>query len=119
MADGERLICASADLAERGDGVRFEIDRDGAMAPAFVVRFDGVPRAYLNRCTHVAMELDWNAGKFFEAAGTLLICSTHAALYDPATGACRGGPCRKGGLERLAVIERDGSIFLQEIQHHG
>jgi nitrite reductase/ring-hydroxylating ferredoxin subunit len=42
----------------------------------------------------------------------VLICSTHGALYDPATGACRGGPCRGGALERVAVEEIDGQVVL-------
>ncbi|MSQ21025.1 MAG: Rieske (2Fe-2S) protein, partial [Betaproteobacteria bacterium] len=44
----------------------------------------------------------------------LLICSTHGALYDPATGACRGGPCRGNGLIPVPVVERDGTIHIEE-----
>lgn len=117
MAARERVICASVDLAERGDGVRFEAQRGAETVPAFVVRYEGVPRAYVNRCSHVAMELDWNAGKFFDLERTWLLCSTHAAYYDAASGACRGGPCRGRGLEPLAVVEHDGFIFLQETDH--
>lgn len=119
MADGERLICASAALIERGDGIRFEIARKGKPEPAFVVRYHGVARAYLNRCVHVPMELDWNAGKFFDLSKTLLICSTHGAMYDPASGACAGGPCRGGRLESIPVVERDGAIYLSESERHG
>lgn len=111
------MICASAQLVERGDGIRFELELNGATVPGFVVRHDDVPRAFVNRCAHVAMELDWNAGKFFDRERTWLICSTHAAHYDPVGGACRGGPCRGRGLEPLPVIERDGFIFLQESEH--
>ena len=34
----------------------------------FVVRFQGAPRAYLNRCAHVGIELDWQHGKFFDGS---------------------------------------------------
>lgn len=114
MADGERLICASAELAEGGRGVRFELDRDGARLPAFVVRFEGQPRAYLNQCGHVPVELDWNAGEFFDASGLYLICATHGALYHPATGACVGGRCAGRGLKPLPVAEHDGHVYLLE-----
>jgi nitrite reductase/ring-hydroxylating ferredoxin subunit len=111
MADGERLICASAALRDAGDGVRFEIEYFGAPAPAFAVRTQGRVHAYLNRCAHVAMELDWREGQFFDLEGRDLICSTHGATYAAASGQCLGGPCSGTPLVRLLVEERDGSIY--------
>ena len=89
-----RLVCASGDLVDGGDGVRFELEWRGASAQAFAIRYRGRVHAYLNRCAHIEMELDWKAGKFFDADGEYLICSTHGALYAPESGKCRGGPCR-------------------------
>jgi nitrite reductase/ring-hydroxylating ferredoxin subunit len=109
---GARLICASADIAEGGDGVRFELDWEGKTAPAFAIRHGGRVYAYLNRCAHISLELDWMPGKFFDADGEYLICSTHGALYAPGSGACRGGPCRGAKLQGLNVFEADGSVYL-------
>ena len=114
MAHPARLICTSDELAEGGSGVRFEVALGGRTEPAFVVRYDGTPRAYVNRCAHVPMELDWQPGSFFDADGLYLICATHGAMYDPASGACAGGPCRGQGLQPVAVREADGRIFLEE-----
>jgi nitrite reductase/ring-hydroxylating ferredoxin subunit len=114
MAGRARLICASSALPEGGDGVRFEVELTGTRVSAFAIRFDGVAHAYLNRCAHVGVELDWQPGKFFDSEGLLLICSSHGALYDPATGACLGGPCSGGGLEKLAIEERDGEVLVIE-----
>ena len=113
-AVGARLICASSDLADGGDGVRFDIERDGETVPAFAIRHGGRVYAYLNRCAHIAMELDWNAGKFFDTDGEYLICSTHGALYAPESGACRGGPCRGAALVRLNVFEADGKVYMRK-----
>lgn len=110
--DPDKLICYSDDLVERGDGVRFEIDEDGNAAPAFAVRYGGEVRAYVNRCSHVSLELDFMPGRFFDLSGEYLICATHGALYDPSSGACAGGPCNGVGLEPLAVRERDGRVEL-------
>jgi nitrite reductase/ring-hydroxylating ferredoxin subunit len=110
---GARLICASGELAERGDGVRFELERDGETVPAFAVRYNGRVRAYLNRCGHISMELDWTHGKFFDADGEYLICSTHGALYAPESGACRGGPCRGAKLAVLDVFESGGRVYMK------
>jgi nitrite reductase/ring-hydroxylating ferredoxin subunit len=111
MAAGERLICASAALAEAGLGLRFEVEYFGELAPAFVVRYRGRPQGYLNRCAHVAMELDWQEGVFFDADGRDLLCSTHGATYDTASGRCVGGPCVGKALVKLRLEERDGGVY--------
>lgn len=120
MAEGQRLICAagricaSGDLAEAGPGVRFETTLADGAVPAFVIRHGGRVYAYLNRCGHVSVELDWAPGEFFDLSRLYLICSTHGALYDPASGECLGGPCNGRGLVPLAVEERDGHIYLKD-----
>lgn len=115
MARGERvIICTSAALAEAGDGVRFEVRRGGRAYAAFAIRFQGRVRAYLNRCAHVPVELDWQPNRFFDTDGVVLLCSTHGAEYDPASGRCLGGPCAGRGLEPVAVAEIDGEVVLME-----
>jgi len=115
MADGERVVvCPSAALLDGGDGVRFELRRGGAVHPAFAIRYAGRVHAYLNRCAHVGVELDWQPGRFFDADGMVLICSTHGTLYDPETGACLGGPCRGAGLVPVAVDEIEGEVVVRE-----
>jgi nitrite reductase/ring-hydroxylating ferredoxin subunit len=114
MAAGERLICAAADLVDRGRGVRFELDRHGVREPAFAVRYGGKAYAYLNRCAHVPVELDWQPGEFFDDSGLYLTCATHGALYAPESGRCLGGRCNGNGLQPIPVVERDGQVFLLE-----
>ena len=110
----QRLICSSVAVPERGDGLRFEIGQKGQGEAAFVVRFAGTAHAYLNRCAHVAVELDWNPGKFFDDSGLYLICATHGATYEPDSGLCVGGPCAGRSLQKLPVAEHDGNIYLIE-----
>jgi nitrite reductase/ring-hydroxylating ferredoxin subunit len=110
MAAQERLICPSAALVDSGKGVRFEVEYDGRVTPAFAVRYGGKVHAYLNRCAHVAMELDWQEGVFFDLTGHDLLCSTHGARYDPRNGRCLGGPCT-GGLVELGIDERQGGVY--------
>jgi nitrite reductase/ring-hydroxylating ferredoxin subunit len=114
MADEQRVICASGDLLEGGKGVRFMVDWHGQPAPAFVIRHQGRPHAYLNQCGHVPVELDWQEGDFFDADGVYLICSTHGALYSPQDGRCVTGRCSGKGLTRLPVEERENRICLTE-----
>lgn len=117
MADEQRLICASSDVAEKGRGVRFTVRPQGLPneLPAFVIRFNGMAHAYLNQCAHTPIELDWMAGEFFDDSRLYLICATHGALYAPEDGRCLGGRCRgHGGLRRLRVQEVDNAIYLEE-----
>jgi nitrite reductase/ring-hydroxylating ferredoxin subunit len=111
MAGSERLICASAELADSGKAVRFEIEYIGDTAPAFAIRFEGALYGYLNRCGHRPMELDWREGEFFDLDGRNLICSTHGASYAPASGRCAGGPCGATPLLKLLIEERGGCVY--------
>jgi nitrite reductase/ring-hydroxylating ferredoxin subunit len=104
-------ICAATQLADGGSGVRFPLTAWGEQRTGFAVRYRGRVHAYLNRCAHVPVELDWNEGDFFDSSGSYLMCATHGALYLPDSGHCAGGPCRGGKLQPIAVLEVDGEIY--------
>ena len=110
----QRLICASEELVEGGRGLRFMLEHLGVNEPAFAVRYQGRVHAYLNRCAHLPVELDWQPGEFFDHSGLYLICATHGALYAPDSGRCRGGRCNGKGLDPVIVIEDGGQVFLIE-----
>jgi nitrite reductase/ring-hydroxylating ferredoxin subunit len=105
-------LCASADLAEGGLAVPFDIAHAGENLRAFAVRFEGRVHAYLNRCTHVAMELDWQPNRFFDDTGQWLLCASHGAVYAPDTGEGVAGPCQ-GGLLKIELTEADGTVRWQ------
>jgi nitrite reductase/ring-hydroxylating ferredoxin subunit len=119
MADAAEdvLVCASELVTEGGKGVRFPVIAFGDPATGFVVRYDSKPYAYLNRCAHVPIELDWFEGEFFESSGLYLMCSTHGAIYLPDSGYCAGGPCKGGKLRPIAVRESDNKIYWQPDEH--
>ena len=81
-----RLICSAAALEDGGPGVRFSVPFQGRDEPAFVIRHRGRAHAYLNRCGHVPVELDWQHGEFFDDSKLYLICATNGALYAPESG---------------------------------
>jgi nitrite reductase/ring-hydroxylating ferredoxin subunit len=67
--------------------------------------------AYLNRCVHVPAEMDWQPGEFLDSDKRFILCSTHGAAYEPTDGRCVGGPCGRGRLTALQVLERDGQVY--------
>lgn len=109
------LLCRSQDLQEGGLAVSFDVRYEGYGCRAFAVRAEGKVQAYLNRCTHIAMEMDYQPDRFFDESGKWLMCATHGATYDPTTGACVGGPCQ-GGLIRVELTEQDDQVFWHPTQ---
>lgn len=111
----EQLIGNSHGLKDRAKGLRFDIKTQaGEVIPAFVIRYDNQYFAYLNRCGHIAVQLDYMPGEFFSDDGDTLICATHGAEYEPNTGKCLGGPCYGIGLQPLKISHSDGQLFLEE-----
>ena len=92
MQDERIALCNSADLREGSLAVPFDVVFAGQTCRAFAVRYGAAVHAYVNRCSHVAMELDWQPA------------------YAPDTGACVGGPCRKA-LQKIDCSEADNIVY--------
>jgi len=122
----DKLIGSLDDLEEGGKGLRFDVISlkaaankpgtigEGDVIPAFLVRYDYQVFGYLNRCGHIAVQLDYMPGEFFSDDGQTLVCATHGAEYEPDTGKCLGGPCFGVGLEPLKIKELDGQVYLDD-----
>ncbi|WP_144328215.1 Rieske (2Fe-2S) protein [Tepidimonas charontis] len=104
------VLCRSSDLSDGGDAVSFDVRYRGVACRAFAIRFHGQVYAYLNRCSHVALELDWMPNRFFDVTGQWLVCAAHGALFDPRSGRCVGGPGR-GPLVTIGVREDGGVVW--------
>lgn len=116
----KKTIGKVGQLSEAGKGLRFDLisNKSGEKIPAFAVQFDGQYFAYLNRCGHIAVQLDYMPGEFFSDDGQTLVCATHGAEYAPDTGACLGGPCFGVGLEPLALKLEDNHLILASSEYH-
>lgn len=79
-----------------------------------IVEWQGARHAYVNQCPHQFIPLEIFPGHFFDADRKHLICSGHAALFEPDTGFCVLGPCNGQSLKALKIEERDGEIFWNE-----
>ena len=109
-----KLLCRSDSLVTGERGLRFEVTDWTRTYAAFVIRSTEGVAGFVNQCAHMALELDWSLGEYFDNDGQYLVCATHGALYDPKTGACAGGPCRGKPLQALSIIESDGGIYLED-----
>jgi len=67
--------------------------------PVLVYALYGRDVRLINRCPHQGTPLDLLPGRVFSADGRHLVCATHGALFDPASGLCLKGPCKGKRLE--------------------
>ena len=104
-------LCDARALEERGRAFGWDVMEHGRPQRAFVLRIDGQPRAYLNRCLHVPVEMDWSPGECLDSERRYILCSIHGAAYDPTHGQCVGGPCGRGRLTALDVREEAGQVY--------
>lgn len=108
----DKVVFKSEELQNEAEGLRFALPALGDHVTGFVIRFRGQPYAYVNQCAHVSVELDWTQGEFFNRDKDYLICATHGAHYQPATGFCVMGPCKGKRLQALEVIEQNQEIVI-------
>ena len=105
------VLCPVAALGDTGaKGITLE-GPDGRRE-IFVVRRLGHVFAYENACPHIGTPLDFMPDRFLTGDGRHLLCSTHGALFEIATGLCIHGPCRGESLTPVPVAVRDGQVVL-------
>lgn len=108
----ERLpLCLSGELGDDGRAHVWDVLQWRQPVRAFVLRHEGRLVAYLNRCSHVPTEMDWQPGEFLDADRRWILCSIHGATYDVLSGRCAGGPCGRGSLTAVRVAEEAGQVY--------
>lgn len=123
FSTGRRVLCSLQKLKNlQGKGIKFplqpieEVNRYCAnanaksrrhldrLATGFVFYHETMqqPRAFVNRCPHALLELDFDDSDFF--CEGFIHCKAHAAFFDPDTGICLQGPVST--RKELRVRER-------------
>ena len=68
--------------------------------------------AYINRCPHAGVELQWGRDQFLSYDKTQLQCATHGARFNFHDGYCTDGPCKGRSLTRLPISIENGDIIV-------
>jgi len=68
--------------------------------------------AYLNRCPHTGVNLNWQPNQCFDFTEQYLVCSVHGALFQPDDGKCIYGPCLGQSLKSISLEIESGNIFI-------
>lgn len=107
----DRPLCRLDEIADPGaKGVTVETPE--GRRELVIVRRLGHVFAYENSCPHIGTPLDFMPDQFLTRDQRHLLCSTHGALFEIATGLCIHGPCKGRSLRALAVAVRDGQVAL-------
>lgn len=107
----DRPLCRLDEIADPGaKGVTVETPEE--RRELVIVRRLGHVFAYENSCPHIGTPLDFMPDQFLTRDRRHLLCSTHGALFEIATGLCIHGPCKGRSLRALAVAVRDGQVVL-------
>ena len=110
--DLERVVCRLSELESGARG--FTLGGGDWPLRGFVVRSGDRVRGYLNRCPHAGHPLDLLPQRFLTADGSLILCSSHGALFEKATGYCVAGPCMGRALTPLALQVKCGLVLLDD-----
>lgn len=108
-----RYRVGRTDELKPGESRKFLLPIRGSDQECFIINFHGDFHAYVNRCRHVPMAMDWVDNQFFDQDGGYLMCQTHCAFYEPASGECVAGPLSACGkfLFRVPLEVKRGEIF--------
>jgi nitrite reductase/ring-hydroxylating ferredoxin subunit len=108
------LAIARVDELSPGRSKKFLLSAGGTEVEAFLLNVGGAFHAYVNRCRHVPMGLDWVENQFFTEDGQYVQCATHGAYYLPDTGECIAGPPCGKSLTRVPLWIEGGTIFADD-----
>jgi len=108
-----RKIVAFVGELKPGSSKKFIFRCAGREVEGLVINYDGHLCAYVNRCRHVALSLDWVENQFFTADGRFLLCANHGALYEPRSGVCIWGPCVGASLQRVELEVKGKKVYAQ------
>ena len=111
LAQAGEALCRLDDIRDPG-GKGFGFGAGTARCEIFVVRRGRQIFGYLNACPHVGTTLDWRPDEFLTFDKRHLLCGTHGAVFDIASGACLKGPCVGKSLARVAVALEGEHVVL-------
>jgi nitrite reductase/ring-hydroxylating ferredoxin subunit len=111
--DVERVICRLDDMEVSG-ARGFAIGSGDWPLRGFVVRLNDGVRGFVNHCPHAGHPLNLRPHRFLTADGSLIVCASHGALFEKATGLCVAGPCAGRYLRAVPLKVESGFVMLAD-----
>jgi nitrite reductase/ring-hydroxylating ferredoxin subunit len=107
----KRRFVGVADELAHGTSKKFTLRRGSREFEALLVNYQGDLYAFVNRCPHTGIALDWVNNQFFSVDNRYLMCATHGAVFEPPTGECIWGPCVGLSLQSVPIEIENGQVY--------
>jgi nitrite reductase/ring-hydroxylating ferredoxin subunit len=111
--EGEKNFIGEVGELRPGVTKKFTLSNGKYGVEGILLNYQGSLYAYVNRCPHIGLSLDWVDNQFFTIDGRYLICANHGATFEPATGKCIWGPCLGAALQSVSLQIEAEKIFVQ------
>ncbi|WPP02055.1 Rieske 2Fe-2S domain-containing protein [Pseudomonas sp. HR96] len=109
------LYLCPADSLDEGRARGFDPYGEGRDT-VLVARWQGRLHAWLNRCPHLDVAMQYRKDRFMSGDGQHIVCFAHGALFRPDSGLCVLGPCLGQSLQgRELVIDDDSAVWLVNV----
>ena len=108
-----RLLCSVAEIPD-GGSKSFAMGEGEWPLRGILIRDGDTVHAYVNRCPHAGHQLNFMSDNFLTPDRELIICRSHGAMFDKASGVCVYGPCTGDALTRVAIVVEGGKVKLQD-----
>jgi nitrite reductase/ring-hydroxylating ferredoxin subunit len=109
--NSSRKLVASVGEINHGHSKKFTLRRGQRDLEALIVNYEGNHFAYMNRCPHTGITLDWVNNQFFSSDNRYLMCATHGAVFEPPSGECVWGPCFGLSLQTVPLEFEGNEIY--------
>ena len=96
------LLCALFDIQD-GGGRECTVGVGEAAVRVLLLRRGGDVWAYLNRCPHFSLPLNYEPDLFWTYDAASVMCAHHSAMFRFEDGVCYDGPCLGSALAAVAV----------------
>lgn len=100
-------ICHINEIPEQG-AKELIIDGNGF----FAVKIEGAITIYHNNCPHLGLPLQWQQDQFLNHDKSLILCSTHGALFEIESGFCIAGPCENQSLKMADFYIKNEHVYI-------
>jgi nitrite reductase/ring-hydroxylating ferredoxin subunit len=107
-------LCRLDDIPDGGSNGFVAAMPSGVRKAFLAVRKGAHAYVYVNSCPHTGAPLDFHPGQFLNLGKTLIMCSTHGALFRIEDGFCLSGPCAGKSLEPALTEVKGGTVYLVE-----
>ena len=111
--DVERVVCRLTDLDQQARGPSPSARATGRYGVSWL-RSGRHVQGYVNYCPHAGHPLNLRPHQFLTHDGSLILCSSHGALFEKQTGYCVAGPCAGKTLRPVPLKVESGFVMLAE-----